>query len=124
MRYIISGKVIRGDGYGEKIGFPTINIDRRDFLKLESKPKFGVYAGSVQFKTQIQGKTLYKAGIIIGPLDKNNLPKIEAHLIGYNGNAYGKVVEFTINKFIRKYKIFKTEKELIVQIKKDLLKCK
>ena len=117
LNIIFSGKVIHGNNYGHKIGFPTINIDRRNFLKLKAKPKFGVYKGKV-----ILGKKIYIAGIIIGPLDKKGLPKLEAHLIGYLGNAYSKKVTFEIIKFIRKFKKFNTEKELIIQIKKDLKK--
>lgn len=118
MSYTIKGKIIKGDGYGKKIGFPTINIDRRSFSRLKNKPKLGVYAGQVTLINKI-----YKAGIVIGPIDKKNLPKIEAHLIGYKGNAYGKLVSIEINKFIRNFKNFKTEAELIVQIENDLKKC-
>ena len=115
---IISGKVMKGDGYGRKIGFPTINIDRRSFSRLKIKPRLGVYSGLITL-----GIKKYKSGIVIGPLDKNNLPKLEAHLIGYNGNAYGKKVIFKINKFLREYKKFDTEEKLIAQIKKDLEQC-
>lgn len=118
MQYIFSGKVIKGDGYGIKIGYPTINLDRKSFLRLNSKPVFGVYAGKVSMLNKV-----YKAGIVIGPLDKKGLPKLEAHLIGYNGNAYGEKAVFEINKFIRKFKNFKNEKELIAQIAKDIKKC-
>lgn len=119
MNFVIFGKVMKGDGYGKKIGFPTLNLDRRNFLKLKDKPNFGIYSGTVTLN-----KKIYKAGIIIGPLDKKNLPKLEAHLIGYNGNAYRKNAVFELKKFIREYKNFKTEKELIIQIKKDIEKCK
>ena len=115
MQYIFSGTVIRGEGYGKKIGFPTINIDERDFSSLKKKPVFGVYSGRVT----LSGK-IYKAGIIIGPLDKKGLLKVEAHLLGYKGNAYGKQAVFEVFQFLRKFKKFKTEKELISQIKKDL----
>ncbi|MDQ5954900.1 MAG: riboflavin kinase / adenylyltransferase [Patescibacteria group bacterium] len=118
MNSIIKGKVIKGDGYGKKIGYPTINIDRRNFLSLKEKPDFGVYAGVVELENK-----KYRAGIIIGPLDKKRKPKIEAHLIGYKSNAYGKSVVFNLRKFIREFKHFKTEKELIAQIGKDLNKC-
>ncbi len=118
MYYIIYGKVIKGNGYGKKIGYPTINITRRFFLKLKKKPNFGIYAGRVFLK-----KKLYKAGIIIGPKDKKGLPKIEAHLVGFEGNAHGEKAIFEVGKFIRKFKKFKNEKELIAQIKKDLKKC-
>jgi riboflavin kinase / FMN adenylyltransferase len=118
IKYIIKGKVIRGDGYGKKIGFPTINLDRRNFLGMEKKLGFGVYAGVVSL-----GSKKYKAGIVIGPLDKKGLPKIEAHLLGFRGDAYGKKAIFEIKGFLRKFKKFKTQAELVIQIKKDLEKC-
>lgn len=118
MEYVIIGKVIKGDGYGKKIGWPTINLDRRNFLNLGKKPAFGVYKG----KAEVGDKT-YRAGIVIGPLDKKRLPKIEAHLIGFKGNLYGKKVTLKAEKFLRKFKKFKSEKELINQISKDIKKC-
>lgn len=117
-KFKIFGKVIKGDGYGKKIGFPTVNIDRRKFLKLKTKPRFGVYSGIVYV-----GSRNYRAGIIIGPLDKKKLPKIEAHLLGFSGNLYSRSVTLELKKFIRKYKKFNNEKELIAQIEKDLKKC-
>ena len=109
MNYLISGKVIKGDGYGKKIGFPTINLE----TPLKEFPPEGVYAG-----VAIMDDVEYKSGIIIGP---NN--KVEGHLIGYNGDAYGKVVVLELRKFIREYKKFNTEAELIIQIKEDLKQC-
>ncbi len=112
---IIYGRVVRGNGYGAKIGFPTLNLDRRNFLKLDKKPDFGIYYGIVTVLDRS-----YKAGIIIGPLDKKGLPKIEAHLLGFSKNVYGKKVTIEIKKFIRKFKKFSSEEKLIVQIKKDM----
>ncbi|SRR5258708_81231 len=109
MQFVITGKVIRGDGYGRKIGFPTVNLD----YTAKDLPPDGVYAG----KTELEGE-VYKAGIVIGPNKK-----VEAHVLGYNGDAYGKVVAITVNKFLREFKKFDTEKELIKQIEKDLKKC-
>jgi len=117
-KFVISGKVIKGQKYGRKIGFPTANLDRRQFLKIKIKPKFGVYSG-----VAILGSKYYRAGIVIGPLDKNGLPKIEAHLLKFKGNLYGKKLILNTNKFIRPYKKFQSEQELISQIGKDLKKC-
>jgi FAD synthase len=109
MQYVFSGKVIKGDSYGRKIGFPTVNLA----VELKESPKAGVYAG-VAFMDGV----VYKAGIVVGPNDK-----IEAHLIGYEGDAYGKVVVLTTQKFLRDFKKFNTEEELINQIKEDIKLC-
>ena len=116
--YSLYGKVIRGDGYGKDLGFPTVNLDRKSFLRLQNKPKFGIWKGIAI----LNGKE-YNAGIVIGPLDKKKLPKIEAHLIGFTGDVYGKKVLLEIQKYIRPFKKFKTETELINQIKKDIKIC-
>ena len=106
MNFTISGKVIKGDGYGRKIGYPTVNLE----TNIKEVPPEGVYAG----KALLDG-IQYKAGIVIGPADK-----IEAHLIGYAGDAYGKEVKLEIKKFLREYKKFDTEQDLIKQIENDL----
>lgn len=114
MSYVISGKVIKGDGYGKKLGFPTVNL--KPVRQAQGEPEFppmGVYAG-VAFMDGM----VYRAGIVVGPN-----AKIEAHLIGYNEDAYGKQVVLTTKKFLREYKNFKTEEELINQIKKDISLC-
>jgi FAD synthase len=112
MLYEISGKVVRGDGYGRKLGFPTVNLDTKDEL-----PKAGVYSG-----TAVLEDKEYKAGIIIGPKIESK-EKVEAHMIGYSGDAYGKSVTLRLNKFLREYKHFNTEEELIIQITKDISQC-
>lgn len=129
---IISGRVIKGDQYGRVLGFPTANLDRRSYSRIKQKVKFGVYAGFVMInaldgalqgdplKSAIKGK--YPAAIVIGPLDKHQLPKLETHLIGFKGNLYGKYLHVHLNKYIRPFKKFKTEAGLIKQIKKDIKK--
>src|SRR3989344_3933018 len=100
----ITGKVIRGDNYGKKIGFPTVNLE----TAVKEFPPEGIYSGVAMLDN-----LKYRAGIVIGPGKK-----VEAHLIGYDGDAYGKQVNLEINKFLREYKKFNTEKELKEQIKK------
>jgi len=119
----ISGKVIHGKKYGRKIGFPTVNIDRRSYSRRKQKIKFGVYAGHAEFKLKAKSYKL-KAGVIIGPLDNRGLPKLEAHLIGFKGNLYSKYLNIYLNRYIRPFKKFKTQIELIKQIQKDIEKVK
>lgn len=115
----IRGKVIHGDHFGKKLGFPTANLDRRDYIKRRLKIKFGVYAGWVEVALKN-----YKAGIVIGPTDNNHLPKIEACLIGFKGNLYGKKIIISLQKYLRPFKKFKNEEELKKQIRTDIEKVK
>ena len=103
--YTIKGKVIKGNGYGRKLGFSTVNLEKKinDFFP-------GIYAGK-----GILNKKTYTAAIVI-----DEIGKIEAHLLGYKGNAYGKKVILKITKFLRKFIKFKNEADLIKQIKNDI----
>ena len=114
---IIEGKVIKGDGYGKKLGFPTANLDQKQFVKDKIKLPLGVYAGVV-FLHHLN--KIRKAAVVIGPLNKKKVPKIEAHILKFSGRLYGKKLTLYLYKFLRPFEIFKTEKLLIAQIKKDV----
>lgn len=126
---IIEGKVLKGDGYGRKLGFPTANLDHKQFLKDKMNLPQGVYAG-VAFLHHIN--KIRKTAIVIGPLDNKKVrpndrnssvgrvPKIEAHILGFKGRLYGKKITLYLYKFLRPFEIFKTERLLIAQIKRDV----
>lgn len=116
----ISGRVVTGEGYGKKLGFPTANIDRRQYVRERMNIKLGIWSGQIKilnFKFKI-----YPAAIVIGPIDKKGLPKIEAHLLNFRGNLYGEKIELSLYKYIRPFKKFKNEALLKSQIKKDINK--
>lgn len=115
----ISGRVIRGKGYGKVLGFPTANLDRRNYAKQKLKIKLGIYAGVAEFKLNAKRYSL-NAGIVIGPRDTLNLPKIEAHLLGFKGNLYGRKIELNLVKYLRPFKKYKNAEELKKQINKDI----
>ncbi len=108
MHNIISGKVVVGDKEGRKLGFPTANLD----TKLDNFVS-GIYGGDGTIN-----KKTYRAAVVI-----NEEGRIEAHLLGFRGDAYGKTLELNLNKILRKYKKFPTEAELIAQIRKDIKMC-
>jgi riboflavin kinase/FMN adenylyltransferase len=126
----ISGTVIHGEKYGRLLGFPTANLDRRSYSRRKQNIKLGIYAGfavinvvdgalqGLPLKSAIKGE--YPAGVIVGPLDNHQLPKLEAHLIGFKGNLYGKKITLHLIKYLRPFKKFKSEKDLKEQIKTDI----
>jgi riboflavin kinase/FMN adenylyltransferase len=105
MGYQISGRVVQGNQYGQKIGFPTANI------KLEDKIPSGVYE-SVVF---INNKK-YVGAVFVGEKQK----ALEVHIINFKGNLYGEEIVVSIEQKIRDVQKFKNEKCLINQIKKDV----
>ena len=117
----ISGRVLRGARYGRKLGFPTANLDRRQWTRLKPSPKLWVYAGTAQIKNPSRK---YKAGIVVGPIDNKGLPKIEAYLINFSGNLYGKSLELELIKYLRPFHKYSGEPALKLQIKKDISKVK
>jgi riboflavin kinase / FMN adenylyltransferase len=105
MNVIVSGKIIRGKRKGRILGFPTVNI------KLKDEVESGVYAGSVRI-----GDKNYKSGIFVSPDGR----LLEAHLVGFSGNLYGKEIEVEIVMRIRDVMKFENDEELKKQIKKDI----
>ena len=115
----IIGKVIKGRQMGKKIGFPTANIDIKDYIV--AKP--GVYA----VKVKNQNKTKFMKGIAnLGYRPTFNQKKIllEVHLFNFDKNLYNKYLTVNFVKFIRKEKKFKNIGQLRKQIKTDLFKAK
>ena len=115
-KWSIEGKVQKGKQLGKKIGFPTANIDIKDYVL--ACP--GVYAVRVKMKNNSK---IYKGIANLGYRPTFNEKKLllEVHLFNFSGNLYDKdlVVEFL--KFIRKEKKFKNMDQLKKQIKTDLL---
>ncbi|TSA46056.1 FMN adenylyltransferase [bacterium] len=107
MDITIFGKVVRGKSKGKILGFPTANINLDGNDKIES----GVYAGSVKV-----GDKTYKAGIFVN----SDGALLEAHIIGFSGDLYGKEIEVEIREKMRDIIKFKSEEALKRQIKKDI----
>ena len=115
----ICGKVQKGRQLGKKIGFPTANIDIKDYVL--AKP--GVYA----VKALIENSLKHIRGIAnLGyrPTFNQNKILLEVHLFNFSGNLYNKHLTVKFLKFIRKEKKFKNMDQLKKQIKNDLLVAK
>ena len=113
--WTIQGIVQKGRQLGKKIGFPTCNINIKDYVL--AKP--GVYAVRVLRKNS----TKYLKGIAnLGYRPTFNQKKIllEVHLFNFSGNLYNKLLSVEFLKFIRKEKKFNNVNQLRAQIKKDL----
>ena len=118
-KWSIEGKVQRGKQLGKKIGFPTANIDIKEYVL--ACP--GVYA----VRAKIIKSSKYLKGIAnLGYRPTFNGKKIllEVHLFNFSRNLYNKYLTVDFLRFIRKEKKFKNVDQLRKQIKTDLLIAK
>ena len=113
-QYHIEGKVIRGNGIGKNINFPTANIG----LKKNNKiiPMDGVYAVTINLQERnFSGM----ANIGFRPTVKGKNRTIEIHIFELKEDIYGLSIKINFIKHIRNEIKFKNLKELELQLKKD-----
>lgn len=116
--YKITGKVIKGNSIGRKIGYPTANLQVFDKDKLI--PKRGVYL----VYTKLENKVIHgMMNIGIKPTIKNKEESIEVHLFEWKKNIYDKSIDIFLKKFIREEKKFKSLDKLADQLKIDKENC-
>ncbi len=119
--YALSGIVIHGDHRGRALGFPTANI------KLDYNyaiPQYGVYACYVEIEDSMH---LLPAVMNCGvrPSVGTGLKlQIEAHILNFNEDIYGKFIKFHIKKRLRGEMKFANLDQLKLQITDDILNTK
>ena len=114
----LSGKIIKGDELGRKIGYPTANL--KIFEKYKLKPQNGVYLT----RTKLNKQTYFgmmNIGIRPTISAKNN--QIETHLFNFNGNLYGHEMTLEILEKIRVEKKFESIEKLKIQLDIDKKHC-
>lgn len=110
----VTGVVVKGDGVGRTIGFPTANIK----IPVERCiPKNGVYVT----KTQIKNKEYFSlTNIGHRPTFVDESPlKFETHILDFNDNIYGEEIIVSFYEVIRSEKKFSSVSDLIDQINMD-----
>ena len=112
--YFISGVVVEGRKDGRSMNLPTVNVTP----KLEKLlPKTGVYAATAE----VEGKK-YLAVLNIGdhPTFCDDKFNVEAHIIDFEGDLYGKNIFIYPYRYLRDIKKFANKEELKSQIEKDI----
>lgn len=114
--YAFSGIVVEGKKRGRLLGFPTANLQILDSENIEF-PVSGVYAGTIVY----EGNT-YKASVSVGSnttFDQKEVT-IEAYILDFNNNIYGKIISVVLFKKLRDMVKFDSIENLIKQIKHDV----
>lgn len=111
---ILHGIVVKGDGRGKKLGFPTANIQTKTAL---SSLYFGVYVSYVS----IHGKK-FPSVAHIGPVKIFRVmkPRLEVHILDWYQDIYGKEITIEIVKKIRNTKSFFKIEDLLEAMREDI----
>jgi riboflavin kinase/FMN adenylyltransferase len=93
--YTLEGTVVRGDGFGRQLGFPTANID----TDYELLPRYGIYAGWLELDGERVGAV---TSLGLRPtVSTQSLPTIEAYLFDFNRDIYGRRVRLSFSHRLR-----------------------
>lgn len=113
--YSITGSVAHGFQEGRRIGFPTANIVPESAEKLV--PGNGVYTTRVS----VEGGEWMPAMLNIGtnPTFQRQQTTIEAHIIGFEGDIYGRKVRVEFGRKLRDEQRFESVEALQKQLEAD-----
>ncbi len=111
--YSISGKVIEGQHFGTRMGYPTVNLTLSEEM---THPRNGVYVTNIYVNnTKYLGVTNIGNKPTVGKFGKN----AETHIFDFNGNLYGEDIKVEFKHFLRPEYKFESIEELENQIAKD-----
>jgi len=112
--YAVRGEVVVGDRRGRAIGFPTANVVPDPAVVV---PARGVYACRVRV-----GEDVFAACTNVGvaPTFGRGESRIEAHLLDFEGDLYGRIVDVLFLHRIRGERRFSGVEELKEQIGRDV----
>jgi len=116
--YFIRGEVLAGDGRGRVLGFPTANVFSEPLALV---PGPGVYAGYVRVGSELHGAC---TNVGVAPTFECRESRVEAHLLGYKGDLYGKTVDVAFVERLRPEKRFSGVDELKEQIAHDVARAR
>ncbi len=111
--YFIEGCIVRGEGRGRQMGYPTANLALEDESKL--LPPDGVYAAWVHLPDP------HAAVVNLGfrPTFNGKFRCLEAHILDFEEDLYGERVGIEVTQCIRGERKFENSTALVEQIRND-----
>jgi riboflavin kinase / FMN adenylyltransferase len=112
----LAGTVVQGDARGRELEMPTANLEMPPEVVV---PAEGIYAARARLESGEE--VLAAVSIGVRPtFEEDGLLKVEAHLIGFEGDIYGRRLQLAFLRRLRDEKRFESAEELVVQMKKDV----
>jgi riboflavin kinase/FMN adenylyltransferase len=108
--------VVEGDARGRELGVPTANLDPPAGVVV---PAAGIYAA----RARLEDGREVPAAVSIGvrpTFEAAGEQRVEAHLIGYEGDLYGRTMQLAFLDRLRDEERFDSAEELTAQMRKDV----
>ncbi|MBI2945757.1 MAG: bifunctional riboflavin kinase/FAD synthetase [Candidatus Wallbacteria bacterium] len=114
--YALEGDVVRGEGRGRQLGFPTANLQVVPDNAVV--PGRGVYAGTAT----LEGGETHGCAINVGnaPTFGDGLHRVEVHLLDFSGELTGRRLRVQFRRRLRDERAFADGQELAEQIRRDV----
>jgi riboflavin kinase/FMN adenylyltransferase len=109
--FLLEGTVVEGDERGRKLGFPTANIVPSDDLVCPGHGVYAAFADGRPAAVNVGVRPTFETGR--GLL-------VEAHLIDFDGDLYGRTVRIAFISRLRGERRFAGVEELIAQMHRDV----
>ena len=106
----LTGTVVRGDGRGRELGYPTANLA---FSYRPALPALGIYAGRATGQRALisigRRPTFHAEGDVV----------VEAHLLDWEGDLYDSELRVEITDRLREERKFGSVDQLVAQMRED-----
>ncbi|RMH17093.1 MAG: bifunctional riboflavin kinase/FAD synthetase [Gemmatimonadetes bacterium] len=115
--YSVRGVVVRGDGRGRLLGFPTANLHVADGGARKLIPPPGIYA-----VRGVLRRGTFDGALHLGPRPtfRGSPPTVELHLIDFDGDLYGEEVRVDFVRYLRDVQPFSSVEALVEQMRRDV----
>lgn len=118
----LEGKVVAGDRRGRKLGFPTANLAVDESVL---HPRYGGYMAFARIEGDTGNETVENerpavVNIGVKPTFNSEKMTVEAHLLDFAGDLYGRTIHLKLLRYIRQERRYKSSDELKEQIRKDI----
>lgn len=112
--FAITGRVMHGQKLGRQLGAPTANVQ----LKRRNTPLSGVFVVTLEVEGNVFAGV---ANIGMRPtVESDGQPHLEVHLLDYQGDLYGRLVQVTFHRKLRDEQRFASLEALKTAIDADI----
>jgi riboflavin kinase / FMN adenylyltransferase len=112
----IEGAVVRGDGRGRELGYPTANLAP---IPRSPSPALGVYAGVAHLPGGSHPAAI-SVGYNVTFTDDRSRVRIEAYLLDFDSDIYGSPMRLDLTHRLRDELRFESVDELVAQLGRDV----